>query len=161
MFWCVCVCHTGEYIKTWRPRYFILKSDGSFMGYKEKPELMDQSSAPLNNFSVEGELCWKCWGCDICRWVCVCVCVWTGRVFPECQLMKTERPRPNTFMIRCLQWTSVIERTFHVESSEERWIWASSHTHTRTHARTRVCCWEMSIQNALENKKRKDKDTRL
>uniref|UniRef100_A0A671K918 non-specific serine/threonine protein kinase n=1 Tax=Sinocyclocheilus anshuiensis TaxID=1608454 RepID=A0A671K918_9TELE len=84
----------GEYIKTWRPRYFILKSDGSFMGYKEKPELTDQSSAPLNNFSVE-----------------------------ECQLMKTERPRPNTFMIRCLQWTSVIERTFHVESSEERDEW--------------------------------------
>lgn len=50
----VCVCVTGEYIKTWRPRYFILKSDGSFTGYKEKPELTDQSSAPLNNFSVEG-----------------------------------------------------------------------------------------------------------
>ncbi len=65
---CVCVCHTGEYIKTWRPRYFILKSDGSFTGYKEKPELTDQSAAPLNNFSVEGELCWRCWG----RWVCVC-----------------------------------------------------------------------------------------
>ncbi|XP_073769788.1 v-akt murine thymoma viral oncogene homolog 2, like isoform X1 [Danio rerio] len=84
----------GEYIKTWRPRYFILKSDGSFIGYKEKPELTDQSCAPLNNFSVE-----------------------------ECQLMKTERPRPNTFMIRCLQWTTVIERTFHVDSSDERDEW--------------------------------------
>lgn len=39
---------------------------------------------------------------------------------PECQLMKTERPRPNTFIIRCLQWTTVIERTFHVETPEER-----------------------------------------
>lgn len=38
----------------------------------------------------------------------------------ECQLMKTERPRPNTFIIRCLQWTTVIERTFHVETPEER-----------------------------------------
>ncbi|XP_056322577.1 v-akt murine thymoma viral oncogene homolog 2, like isoform X2 [Danio aesculapii] len=84
----------GEYIKTWRPRYFILKSDGSFIGYKEKPEMTDQSCAPLNNFSVE-----------------------------ECQLMKTERPRPNTFMIRCLQWTTVIERTFHVDSSDERDEW--------------------------------------
>ncbi|KAI7793276.1 v-akt murine thymoma viral oncogene homolog 2, like [Triplophysa rosa] len=87
----------GEYIKTWRPRYFILKSDGSFIGYKDKPELTDQSSAPLNNFSVA-----------------------------ECQLMKTERPRPNAFMIRCLQWTTVIERTFHVESSEEREEWMSA-----------------------------------
>lgn len=40
--------------------------------------------------------------------------------FEECQLMKTERPRPNTFVIRCLQWTSVIERTFHVDSNDER-----------------------------------------
>uniref|UniRef100_A0A3P8ZBC9 non-specific serine/threonine protein kinase n=1 Tax=Esox lucius TaxID=8010 RepID=A0A3P8ZBC9_ESOLU len=84
----------GEYIKTWRPRYFILKSDGSFIGYKEKPELSDQSLPPLNNFSVG-----------------------------ECQLMKTERPKPNTFVIRCLQWTTVIERTFHVESNAEREEW--------------------------------------
>uniref|UniRef100_A0A8C9WIL8 non-specific serine/threonine protein kinase n=1 Tax=Scleropages formosus TaxID=113540 RepID=A0A8C9WIL8_SCLFO len=80
----------GEYIKTWRPRYFILKSDGSFIGYKEKPETSDLIQPPLNNFSVA-----------------------------ECQLMKTERPRPNTFVIRCLQWTTVIERTFHVDRSEE------------------------------------------
>lgn len=36
--------------------------------------------------------------------------------------MKTERPRPNTFIIRCLQWTTVIERTFHVETPEERCV---------------------------------------
>ncbi|XP_056451699.1 RAC-beta serine/threonine-protein kinase-like isoform X1 [Gadus macrocephalus] len=84
----------GEYIKTWRPRYFILKSDGSFIGYKEKPDLNDQSSPPLNNFSVA-----------------------------ECQLMKTERPRPNTFVIRCLQWTTFIERTFHVDTNDEREEW--------------------------------------
>uniref|UniRef100_A0A672V616 non-specific serine/threonine protein kinase n=1 Tax=Strigops habroptila TaxID=2489341 RepID=A0A672V616_STRHB len=84
----------GEYIKTWRPRYFLLKSDGSFIGYKERPESPDQSLPPLNNFSVA-----------------------------ECQLMKTERPRPNTFVIRCLQWTTVIERTFHVDTPEEREEW--------------------------------------
>uniref|UniRef100_A0AAQ5ZKZ3 non-specific serine/threonine protein kinase n=1 Tax=Amphiprion ocellaris TaxID=80972 RepID=A0AAQ5ZKZ3_AMPOC len=91
----------GEYIKTWRPRYFILKSDGSFIGYKEKPDLNDQSSPPLNNFSVAVE-CWE---------------------FYIYLLMKTERPRPNTFVIRCLQWTTVIERTFHVENNEEREEW--------------------------------------
>jgi hypothetical protein len=47
----------GEYIKTWRPRYFILKSDGSFIGYKEKPEVSsDHNLPPLNNFSVAGQL---------------------------------------------------------------------------------------------------------
>lgn len=45
---------SGEYIKTWRPRYFILKSDGSFIGYKEKPDTSDHSQPPLNNFSVAG-----------------------------------------------------------------------------------------------------------
>uniref|UniRef100_A0A8C7B293 non-specific serine/threonine protein kinase n=1 Tax=Neovison vison TaxID=452646 RepID=A0A8C7B293_NEOVI len=84
----------GEYIKTWRPRYFLLKSDGSFIGYKERPDAPDQTLPPLNNFSVA-----------------------------ECQLMKTERPRPNTFVIRCLQWTTVIERTFHVDSPDEREEW--------------------------------------
>ncbi|XP_061647088.1 RAC-gamma serine/threonine-protein kinase isoform X1 [Phyllopteryx taeniolatus] len=80
----------GEYIKNWRPRYFLLKTDGSFIGYKEKPQDADLPY-PLNNFSVA-----------------------------KCQLMKTERPKPNTFIIRCLQWTTVIERTFHVDSPDER-----------------------------------------
>uniref|UniRef100_A0A7N6AZY0 non-specific serine/threonine protein kinase n=1 Tax=Anabas testudineus TaxID=64144 RepID=A0A7N6AZY0_ANATE len=82
---------TSEYIKNWRPRYFLLKTDGSFIGYKEKPQDADLPY-PLNNFSVA-----------------------------KCQLMKTERPKPNTFIIRCLQWTTVIERTFHVDSPDERY----------------------------------------
>ncbi|EPQ06669.1 RAC-gamma serine/threonine-protein kinase, partial [Myotis brandtii] len=86
----------GEYIKNWRPRYFILKTDGSFIGYKEKPQDVDLPY-PLNNFSVA-----------------------------KCQLMKTERPKPNTFIIRCLQWTTVIERTFHVDTPEEREEWTEA-----------------------------------
>ncbi|KAG1931243.1 RAC-beta serine/threonine-protein kinase [Pimephales promelas] len=86
-----------EYIKTWRPRYFLLKDDGTFTGYKERPQDADQLETPLNNFSVA-----------------------------QCQLMKTERPKPNTFIIRCLQWTTVIERTFHVETPEERKEWTKA-----------------------------------
>ncbi|TWW72235.1 RAC-alpha serine/threonine-protein kinase [Takifugu flavidus] len=40
--------------------------------------------------------------------------------------MKTERPKPNTFIIRCLQWTTVIERTFHVDTPEEREEWTKA-----------------------------------
>uniref|UniRef100_A0A671NWH0 non-specific serine/threonine protein kinase n=1 Tax=Sinocyclocheilus anshuiensis TaxID=1608454 RepID=A0A671NWH0_9TELE len=89
--------HIFWYIKTWRPRYFLLKSDGTFIGYKERPQDVDQLETPLNNFSVA-----------------------------QCQLMKTERPKPNTFIIRCLQWTTVIERTFHVERPEEREEWTKA-----------------------------------
>lgn len=52
---------------------------------------------PLNNFTVKG-----------------------------CQLMKTDRPKPFTFLIRGLQWTTVIERTFHVESEKEREEWVQA-----------------------------------
>uniref|UniRef100_G3P8L2 non-specific serine/threonine protein kinase n=1 Tax=Gasterosteus aculeatus aculeatus TaxID=481459 RepID=G3P8L2_GASAC len=69
---------------------------GSFIGYKEKPQDADLPY-PLNNFSVA-----------------------------KCQLMKTERPKPNTFIIRCLQWTTVIERTFHVDSPDERDEWTEA-----------------------------------
>lgn len=110
----------GEYIKTWRPRYFLLKSDGSFIGYKERPEAPDQTLPPLNNFSVA-----------------------------ECQLMKTERPRPNTFVIRCLQWTTVIERTFHVDSPDERQVWASAWLPFKRDPRLRVRRRDAGGQNSL------------
>lgn len=48
---CVYLSPSGEYIKNWRPRYFLLKTDGSFIGYKEKPQDADLPY-PLNNFSV-------------------------------------------------------------------------------------------------------------
>jgi RAC serine/threonine-protein kinase len=38
----------------------------------------------------------------------------------DCQLMKMERPRANTFIIRGLQWTTVVERMFAVDTTEER-----------------------------------------
>uniref|UniRef100_A0A8B9GU63 non-specific serine/threonine protein kinase n=1 Tax=Astyanax mexicanus TaxID=7994 RepID=A0A8B9GU63_ASTMX len=96
----IIICNTSalhKYIKTWRPRYFLLKNDGTFIGYKERPQDVDQLETPLNNFSVA-----------------------------QCQLMKTERPKPSTFIIRCLQWTTVIERTFHVETPEEREEWTKA-----------------------------------
>uniref|UniRef100_A0A671TJ80 non-specific serine/threonine protein kinase n=1 Tax=Sparus aurata TaxID=8175 RepID=A0A671TJ80_SPAAU len=94
--WNISLLDEGEYIKNWRPRYFLLKTDGSFIGYKDKPQDSDLAY-PLNNFSVA-----------------------------KCQLMKTERPKPNTFIIRCLQWTTVIERTFHVDTPDERDEWAEA-----------------------------------
>lgn len=45
----------GEYIKNWRPRYFILRSDGEFFGFKDKPK-SETNLEPLNHFSVERKL---------------------------------------------------------------------------------------------------------
>ncbi|XP_043918310.1 RAC-beta serine/threonine-protein kinase [Protopterus annectens] len=55
--------------------------------------------------------------------------------------MKTEHPKSNTFVIRCLQWTTVIERTFHVSSPEEREEWMSA---------------IQTVANSLKNQELKD-----
>ncbi|KAL9957915.1 hypothetical protein ACROYT_G034870 [Oculina patagonica] len=85
----------GEYIKNWRPRYFQLWSDGSFIGYKEVPK--SKEVEPLNNFSVA-----------------------------KSQIMRQEKPKANSFIIRCWQWTTLIERTFHLDSPQERFVVCSS-----------------------------------
>jgi RAC serine/threonine-protein kinase len=40
--------------------------------------------------------------------------------------MKQEKPKPNTFIIRGLQWTVIVERMFYVESNEEREDWIAA-----------------------------------
>ncbi|EEB14423.1 RAC protein kinase DRAC-PK85, putative [Pediculus humanus corporis] len=87
----------GEHIKNWRSRYFILFDDGSLVGFKNKPESVGAYSDPLNNFTVKG-----------------------------CQIMSVDRPKPYTFIIRGLQMTTVIERTFHVETEKEREDWVAA-----------------------------------
>uniref|UniRef100_H2Z683 non-specific serine/threonine protein kinase n=1 Tax=Ciona savignyi TaxID=51511 RepID=H2Z683_CIOSA len=78
----------GEYIRNWRRRYFVLKTDGSFLGYKEKP-IPDNHQEPLNNFSV----------------------------------LKHQRENAFVFIVRCLQWTTIIERTFTATSYQDREEW--------------------------------------
>ncbi len=86
-----CSSYPGEHIKNWRPRYFILKDDGQFLGFRNRPSLDTDLTDPLNNFTVR-----------------------------NCEILESNRPRPFTFAIRGLQMTTVVVRTFHVESEEER-----------------------------------------
>ncbi|XP_011499207.1 PREDICTED: RAC serine/threonine-protein kinase [Ceratosolen solmsi marchali] len=88
----------GEHIKNWRSRYFVLRDDGTLVGFKAKPDQqMAAAAQPLNNFTVRG-----------------------------CQIMSVDRPKPFTFVIRGLQWTTVIERTFHVETEQDREDWVTA-----------------------------------
>uniref|UniRef100_A0A182WNJ4 non-specific serine/threonine protein kinase n=1 Tax=Anopheles minimus TaxID=112268 RepID=A0A182WNJ4_9DIPT len=87
----------GEHIKTWRSRYFVLKSDGTLEGYKVRPPDDTTATEPSNKFTVR-----------------------------DCQIMSIDRPRPFTFIIRGLQWTTVIERMFHVENEHERKAWVDA-----------------------------------
>lgn len=81
----------GEYIKNWRPRYFVLKTDGAFLGYKERPTI---DTAPLNNFNVY-----------------------------KSQVMVKEARDAFPFVVRCLQWTTIIERTFNAANTQDRFDW--------------------------------------
>jgi hypothetical protein len=42
--------------------------------------------------------------------------------------MKTDRPKAFTFIIRGLQWTTVIERMFHVDNEKDRDEWCEAIT---------------------------------
>lgn len=86
----------GEHIKNWRLRYFVLLEDGSLRGFKKKPEGGNYQD-PMNDFTVRG-----------------------------CQIMKTDRPKPFIFIMRGLQWTSVIERTFQANNEQERSEWMAA-----------------------------------
>nr|QWX95776.1 serine/threonine kinase isoform A [Strongyloides stercoralis] len=86
----------GEHIKNWRARYFILFNDGALLGFKQKPEI-SQYTDPLNDFTVR-----------------------------DVQLMKVERPKANSFIVRGLQWTTVIERMFHAENAQIREHWLTA-----------------------------------
>jgi len=87
----------GEYIQTWRKRYFVLFSDGGFSGFKTMESVEGESGEKQNNFTVEG-----------------------------CQIMTASKPKPFTFIIRGLQLTSVVERMFSVESEPERQSWVEA-----------------------------------
>ena len=81
----------GEHIRNWRPRYFILKDNGQFIGFKKEPTSDVDLVDPLNNFTVK-----------------------------NCQILPSDRPKPFTFIVRGLQMTTVVERMFCVNNEEER-----------------------------------------
>ncbi|XP_028042605.1 RAC serine/threonine-protein kinase [Bombyx mandarina] len=86
----------GEHIRNWRDRYFILFDTGDLVGFKTQPERNNYRD-PLNKFTVR-----------------------------DCQIMAVDKPRPYTFTIRGLQWTTVIERNFSVDNEKEREEWVKA-----------------------------------
>lgn len=87
----------GEYIKNFRSRYFVLRSDGSFLGFKDKPKSDENFNLLQNNFSIE-----------------------------RAQVMRKSQPKANTFVIRCFQLTTLVERTFATDSPSDREEWIAA-----------------------------------
>ena len=89
----ILIIFSAEHLKDWRQRYFILKDNGEFIGYRKEPSTEAELTNILNNFTVK-----------------------------NCEIILTDRPKKFTFIIRGLHLTTVVERTFHTESEDERYI---------------------------------------
>ena len=80
----------GEHIKTWRPRYFILRQDGHLYGYRKSPAINDtQQEEPLNKFQVI-----------------------------DCSVIRQDKIKQNAFVIHFNQVK--IERLFAASSQQDR-----------------------------------------
>lgn len=83
----------GEHIKTWRPRYFVLRYDGHLYGYRKAPALNDmQQEEPLNKFQVI-----------------------------DCSIIRQDKIKQNAFVIHFNQVK--IERLFAASSQQDREEW--------------------------------------
>jgi len=89
----------GEYIASWRPRYFVLRSDGTFRGFKAKPA--KNTDAPINFFDISNSTI----------------------AADDTQAKKSKYG----FTIRFMQVSRVIERTFHLDSATERDEWKTAY----------------------------------
>lgn len=67
--------------------------------------------------------------------------------------MKQEKPRSNTFVIRGLQWTTIVERMFCVESAEERENWMQAIRSVSENLK--MIDEESGARNSLEKSKKK------
>ncbi|CAF2893633.1 unnamed protein product [Rotaria sp. Silwood2] len=86
----------GEHIKTWRPRYFILRHDGNLYGYRKSPVLNDtQQEEPLNRFQVI-----------------------------DCSVVRQDKIKQNAFVIHFNQMK--IERLFAASSQQDREEWITA-----------------------------------
>jgi RAC serine/threonine-protein kinase len=90
----------GEFIQNLRPRWFVLKSDGSFRGYKQRPE---PDELPSNVFDVQR--------CELAS---------------IDQKGPPKKGEGYGFVIRFMQLTRVFERMFFTETLEERDAWLAA-----------------------------------
>lgn len=82
---------SGEHIKTWRPRYFTLLSDGRLYGYRKPPGQNDsQQEEPLNKFQVT-----------------------------DCSVIRQDKIKQNAFVIHFNQMK--IERLFAASNQQDRY----------------------------------------
>lgn len=88
----------GEHIKTWRPRYFILKSNGHFLGYNNRPSSSQEITNQNNLFFIK-----------------------------NCKISTSDKPKMNVFIVKCVgNQNSSVERFFASSTKLERDQWIAA-----------------------------------
>lgn len=88
---CVYVC-VGEYIKNWRPRWFVLREDGTFHGFKSKPP-PGAKTEPLNNFKIDCK--------SPVRWLeALCSSCLPSHPLAHVNILANDKIKKNAFLLR-------------------------------------------------------------
>eukprot|EP00049_Salpingoeca_infusionum_P017562 m.353468 g.353468 ORF g.353468 m.353468 type:complete len:471 (+) comp16770_c0_seq1:146-1558(+) len=93
----------GEYIRNWRNRWFQLLDDGTFRGFKTGPPM--PSDEPINRFDLAGS---------------------SLTITDDGKPLGTKGKKFG-FLVRFMQLTRFVERSFHLESEEERDEWVRAY----------------------------------
>eukprot|EP00041_Stephanoeca_diplocostata_P016716 m.330213 g.330213 ORF g.330213 m.330213 type:complete len:469 (-) comp20457_c2_seq1:2840-4246(-) len=110
----------GEYIASWRPRYFVLRSDGTFRGFKTKPS--KDSDAPINFFDIQNSTITE----------------------DDSQAKKSKFG----LTIRFMQVSRVIERSFHLDTAAERDEWMTAYKTCKAQLEGRTVS-EVSVEDRM------------
>ena len=86
----------------------MLRTDGTFHGFKAKPPPGEYKD-PLNHFRIEGRPPPHLVKVDPPP------SPWPAGV----HILRNDKAKKNAFVLRCLQWTTFIERTFSTETEQD------------------------------------------
>ncbi|XP_061166283.1 RAC-alpha serine/threonine-protein kinase-like [Saccostrea echinata] len=88
----------GEFIRNWRERYYILRADGTFSGYKTREESLIKGEIQ-NDFKLQEDV----------------------------TIIKQEKPKPNTFIVQgVILRGGPVDRMYYTDTPEDREMWVTA-----------------------------------
>nr|XP_022331578.1 RAC-beta serine/threonine-protein kinase-like [Crassostrea virginica]XP_022331579.1 RAC-beta serine/threonine-protein kinase-like [Crassostrea virginica]XP_022331580.1 RAC-beta serine/threonine-protein kinase-like [Crassostrea virginica] len=127
----------GEYIRNWRARYYILRADGSFLGFKSRAE-SQHAEEKQNDFMLQEDV----------------------------TIVTEEKPKPNTFTVKGVILRGVpVDRTYHVENPADREAWinvikavveslrSGKQSHSKQIGEREMSMYDVSLLNSLNKTK--------
>ncbi|XP_062596632.1 RAC-alpha serine/threonine-protein kinase-like [Saccostrea cucullata] len=88
----------GEFIRNWRERYYILRADGTFSGYKSREESLIKGDIQ-NDFKLQEDV----------------------------TIIQQEKPKPNTFIVHgVILRGGPVDRMYYTDTPEDKALWVTA-----------------------------------